>query len=335
MIKNESFASTVLVLIGRHRSLGIGLLMTLTIVIVSIVSPQFLAPGNVRDVLIQAAPVVIISCGVMMVVLTAEIDISVGSMMGLLAAVLGVLSSPEHFAWSVPMAACVIVFLGAVLGGLNGVLVAYGRVPSIIVTLGMLTLLKGVTELVLNGEWVTDLPAELRFLGTGSISGIPVSVIVATIVVVLTWLVLSRTAFGRRVYAVGSNEEAAHYAGISVRVTKLLTFLWTGMLVALAVLVSAPQLAVIDSGFGSGFELLVVTCVVVGGVAISGGVGKLAGVVTACLLMTMISTVLIFLKLGEGATYWSRAIQGFFILGAVLLDHLAKQVQSHRMGGGQ
>ena len=331
-MREASSLSVLLGLLGRHRSLGIGLLMAVTVVVVSIVSPQFLAPGNVRDLLIQAAPIVIVACGVMMVVLTAEIDISVGSMMGLLAAVLGVLSSPAHLGWSVPAAAFAVILLGACLGGLNGVLVAYGRVPSIIVTLGMLTLLKGVTELVLGGEWVTDLPSALRFLGTGSVSGIPISVIVAVFVVVLTWIVLSRTAFGRRVYAVGSNEAAAHYASISVQVTKMLTFLWTGILVALAVLVSAPQLAVIDSGFGTGVELLVVTCVVVGGVAISGGLGRLAGVVTACLLMTMISTVLIFLKLGEGATYWSRGIQGLFILGAVLLDHMAKQVQMSREG---
>ncbi len=322
-----------LLLLGRERSYGLAALMVLTVVVVSLVSPQFLSLGNIKDLLIQSAPITIIACGVMMVVVTGEIDISVGSMMGLLAAVLGVLSSPSHFGWSVPIACAAVVVLGAVLGVLNGLLVAFGKVPSIIVTLGMLTLLKGVTEIVLGGEWVTDLPASLRTLGTGSIGHVPISVIAAIVVVGVTGVILSWTALGRRVYAVGSNSEAARYAGIPVRLIKLSTFAWTGLLVGLAVLVSAPQLSVVDSGFGTGYELIVVTCVVVGGVAISGGVGTLAGVVTASVLMTMISTVLIFLKLGEDATYWSRAIQGFFILAAVLLDHLVRQYESNSTGG--
>lgn len=321
-----------LLLLGRERSYGIGALMLFTVLLVSAVSPQFLSVGNIKDLLVQAAPVTIIACGVMMVVLTGEIDISVGSMMGLLAAVLGVLSSPSHVGWPVPVSCVAVVGLGAVLGAINGTLIAFGKVPSIIVTLGMLTLLKGITEIILAGEWVTDLPASLRVLGTGSFARVPISVLTVIVVVVVTGFILSRSAFGRRVYALGSNEEAARYAGIPVRGIKLLTFLWTGILVGLAVLVSAPQLSVIDSGFGTGYELLVVTCVVVGGVAISGGVGTLGGVVTACVLMTMISTVLIFLKLGEDATYWSRAIQGFFILAAVLLDHWVRQHESRSRG---
>jgi len=333
MTTANQFVSKYLMLIGRHRTYGVVSLMMLTVLVVSIVNPEFLALGNLRDLLIQAAPVAIVACGVTLVVLTGEIDISVGSMMGILAATLGVLTSPSHAGWSVPLASLTVVGIGAGIGAFNGMLVAYGKVPSIIVTLGMLTALKGGTEIVLGGEWVTDLPPELRFLGTGSLLGVPVSVLAAGLVIIGTGVLLYLTPFGRRVYAVGSNAEAAVYAGIPVRLIKLLTFLWTGALVGVAVLVSAPQLSVIDSGFGSGFELLVVTCVVVGGVAISGGVGSLGGVVAATLLISMISTVLIFLKLGENATYWSRAIQGVFILVAVLLDHVVRQYRAKPNGG--
>ncbi len=319
-------------LMGRNRAYGIFGLITLTVMVATAVSPSFLAPANVNDLLVQAAPIVIMACGVMVVILTAEIDISVGSMMGILAATLGVLTSPRHLDWPVPLAALAIMGLGAGMGAVNGVLVAFGKVPSIIVTLGMLTAFKGGTEFILEGGWITDLPEGLRFLGTGSILSIPISVGVALVVVGFTGWLLSRTSFGRRVYAVGSNQTAALYAGIPVRWVKLLTFTWSGFLVGVAVLVSAPQLSVIDSGFGTGYELLVVTCVVVGGVAISGGVGTVAGVVMATLLMTMISTVLIFLKLGENATYWSRSIQGCFILGAVLLDHW---LRSQKRGWGR
>lgn len=332
MKKVGSFWDSWWLLVGRHRAMGLGALILLTVVLVTFVSPQFLALDNVRDLLVQAAPVMMIACGVMMVVLTGEIDISVGSMMGVLAASLGVLSSATHYGWSVQAAAVATIGLGGTIGLINGLLVAYGQVPSIIVTLGMLTALKGVTELVLGGEWVTDLPPGLRFLGTGDWLGIPISVCGAVVVVTISALLLTRTALGRRIYAVGSNLEAARIAGLPVRLIKLLTFVWTGVCVGVAVLVSAPQLSVIDAGFGGGYELLVVTCVVVGGVAITGGVGSVGGVVMATLLMTMISTVLIFLKLGENATYWSRAIQGAFILGAILLDHVSRQSRRQEMG---
>ena len=319
--------------VGRHRAYGIALLTGVTVGMVTWVNPEFIAWENWRDLLVQAAPVAIIACGVMLVVLTAEIDISVGSMMGVLAALLGVLTSPSHFGWPVPVVAPVVVLVGGLLGAFNGLLVAYGRVPSIIVTLGMLTALSGVTELVLGGEWITDLPQSLRFLGIGNVLGVPVAIVAAVIVVSVTVVLLRMTPVGMRIYAVGSNEVAAQYAGIPVRRIKLMTFCWTGALVGIAVLVSAPQLSVIEAGFGGGYELLVVTCVVVGGVAISGGEGSVSGVLLATILMTMISTVLIFLRLGENATYWSRAIQGLFILGAVLLDRAVKQLRQSEAGG--
>lgn len=308
-----------------RREGGVLALLALTVVVVTVINPAFLAANNVRDVLVQAAPAAIVACGLTFVVLTGEIDISVGAMMGLLAAVLGTLSSTERLGWPVAAGIAATLALGTGIGLVNGLLVTLGRVPSIIVTLGMMTMLQGVTEIVMGGEWIKALPAGLRFWGTGAVAGVPVAGGVAILVALICSLLARETPLGRRIYAVGSNPHAARLAGLKTHRVKLFVFTFTGFLTAVATLVSVPRLSVIESGIGRGFELLVVTAVVVGGTSINGGRGSIAGSLLAVVLLGLIGTALIFLRLGESATYWERAIQGAFILLAVLADHLARR----------
>lgn len=311
--------------LARRREYGVLGLLLFAVLVVTAVNPAFLAPANLRDILVRCAPAAIVACGVTLVIVTGEIDISVGSLMGLLAAVMGILTSTERAGWPVPVGIGATLLLGTAVGLLNGVLATFGRVPSIIVTLGMLTALRGVTELLMAGNWVTGLPPALRFFGIGSLLGIPVSLWVAAAVIVSSIILAHKTRLGLRIYAVGGNPTAARLAGLSVRRTRIFVFTLTGFLTGVATVVSATQQAVIESGIGVGFELLVVTCVVVGGTSISGGVGSIAGSLLAVLLLGTVGTFLIFLRLGEMSTYWERAIQGAFILGAVLLDHVARR----------
>ena len=317
------FSSPVGGLLAR-REFGVMMLLAATAAVVSYVNPSFLAGGNIRDMLVNIAPVAIVACGMTLVIVTGEIDISVGSLMGLTAAVLGLLSSVDHAGLPVPIAAAAAVGLATAVGTCTGLLVVVGRVPSIIVTLGMLTALRGATEFVMGGQWISGLPPDLRYLGTGRPMGVPVCIWVAGAVVALSIVLTRQTPLGRRIYAVGSNPSAARLAGVSAGRIKLLVFALTGLLVGVATIVSVPQLSVIESGIGVGFELLVVTCVVVGGTSIRGGRGSIVGSLLAAGLLVTIGTVLIYLKLGPGATYWQRAIQGGFILLAVLVDHLAR-----------
>jgi ribose transport system permease protein/rhamnose transport system permease protein len=259
-----------------------------------------------------------------------EIDISMGASMGLLASLMGVLVSPSHCGLSVPVGVLITIAAGTAIGLLNGVMVAYARMPSIIVTLGMMTVLEGVNQMVLGGNWITDLPPGLRIIGTGSFCNVPFCVLTAIVVVIATMLLARQTSLGRRIYAAGSNPGSASLAGLPVAQLKLFVFALTGFLTAVATVVSVPRLSVIENGVGQGFELLAVTCVVVGGTSVSGGVGTVAGSVLAALLLTLIRPMLIFLKLGINATYWERAIQGAFILVAVLADHIARR--SERKG---
>lgn len=305
-----------------RREGALALLLAAVVVGVSVVNPAFASAANLRDLAVNAAPVLIVACGVMLVMVAGEIDISVGSLLGLLGALLGVLSSPAHLGWPLPVTVAVVLVAGAAVGALNGVLVAVAGIPSIVVTLGMLTVLRAATEWLMAGEWITDLPASLRVLGTGTLAGVPICVWTAVAVTACTGLLAGRTAVGRRVFAVGSNPRAAALHGLSVVRTKLFVFTLTGMLTGLAALVSIPQLSVVESGIGRGFELLVVTCVVVGGVSVRGGVGTVLGTLLGTLLLTIIRTVLVFLPLGQAATYWERTVQGVLILVAVLADHL-------------
>ena len=306
-----------------RRETGVSLVLAATVLAVSIINSAFVSAENLRDILIKVSPFAIIGSGITFVILTGEIDISVGSLMGFLAAILGSLVSAEHAHLPVALAILITLLVGTAVGFLNGVLVTFGRVPSIIVTLGTLTVLRGCTELIMHGEWVKDLPAGLRFFGIGTIAGVPVSVLTAIIVVALCAIAARLTPIGRRIYAVGSNAHAAVLAGLSPNRIKLFVFTLTGVLTAVATIVSVPQLSVIDSGIGIGLELFVVTAVVVGGTSISGGKGTIAGTVLGVILLGIVRSALLFLKLGTSATYWERAIQGGFILVAVLVDHLS------------
>jgi ribose/xylose/arabinose/galactoside ABC-type transport system permease subunit len=315
-----------------HRELAVALILAITVIAVSIINHDFLSLGNFRDILIKVAPSAIVGCGLTFVILTGEIDISVGSLMGFLAVLLGLLTSPDYAHLPVSLSILIVLAAGTFIGFINGLLITFGRVPSIIMTLGMLTALRGATKVLIrvyaNDRWIGNLPDTLRFLGTGSILGVPVSVLTALIILILCALAAAYTPLGRRIYAVGSNTHAATLAGLSPNRIKLFAFTLTGFLTAIATMVSVPQLSVIDSDIGVGFELLVVTAVVVGGTSISGGKGTILGTLLGVILLGTVRTVLTFLKLGTDATYWERAIQGGFILLAVLADQLAKRDRS-------
>lgn len=307
------------------REAGVGILLAATIVAASLVNPSFASLENLRDMLVRVAPVAIVGCGLTLVVLAREIDISVGSLMGVCAAVLGLAGSTDR--WGLPVGAAVALCLGAGLSGglLNGLLVTVGRVPSIIATLATLSVFRGVTELLLGGRWVENMPPALRAFGTGSVAGAPYVVGAAVAIAAAGVWLHRRTPFGRRVVALGSSPESAARAGIPSRRVRLACFALAGLLAGVAALFSATQLQVVESGFGVGFELMVVAAVVVGGTSIRGGRGGIAGTLLGAALLGIVGSVLIYMKLGDSATYWERAIQGSFILAAVLGEALRRR----------
>lgn len=304
----------------QQREYGLLLLIGVVTAIVTVVDPGFLTTGNLKDILVRSAPTAIVACGVMLVVVTAEIDISVGSLMALLAALLGLMISRNEWQLSMWVGVPAVLLTGTAIGFLTGVLVTMGRVPSIIVTLGLLTALRGGTTLLMRGENIDGLPDSLQALAKTGMWGVPLGVWTAAAVLLTTGVIIRHTPLGRRLFALGSSTYAARMTGLSEARLKLFAFAYTGFLTALATVVDVPRLPKIETGIGNGFELLVVTCVVVGGVSISGGRGRLSGVVLAVILLTMVRPVLTFLDVGEAGEKWTKAIQGLFILLAVISD---------------
>jgi ribose/xylose/arabinose/galactoside ABC-type transport system permease subunit len=312
---------------ANRRETWVCALLVLTTLLVSLKNPNFYRPDNIWNMLAGAAPTAIVACGLTLVIVSGEIDISVGSLLGLLAAVLGVASSARYLDWG-PLATVLLVLAaGAAAGLLNGLLVTFGRVPSIIVTLGMMMALQGVTKLVLRPvrEWVpcSELHPFFQGLAAASFLGLPLGLWAALATFAVLSVLVHHTPLGRRIYAVGSNPWAARLAGVSATRIKLFVFTLTGFLVGVACLVRVPQLSGVEARIGEGLELLVVTCVVVGGTSISGGRGTLSGSMLAVLLLSNVGLVLLFLRISATATYWEQAIQGGFILAAVLADRLA------------
>jgi ribose/xylose/arabinose/galactoside ABC-type transport system permease subunit len=286
--------------------------------VVSLVDIRFLQPQNLLDILVRSAPTAIVACGVMLVIVTGEIDISVGSLMGLLAAVLGILVS--HQEWDLPLwiGLPATLLMGTLVGTFTGLVVTVGKVPSIIATLGLLTALRGATMLIMGGRNIDGLPENLAETAKYGVWGVPLSLWVAAVVILGTAAMIKRTPLGPRLYAVGSSQYAARMVGLSERRLKLFAFAYVGFLTALATIVDVPRLPKIEAGIGAGFELLVVTCVVVGGVSISGGRGSVWGVLPA-------------IDIGEAGEKWTKAIQGGFIILAVVTDSVL--IRRGRRGG--
>lgn len=311
---------TILKRTVRHRASGLVSLILIVTIGVGCVDSSFVSWANWKDILVRCAPTAIVACGVMTVILTGEIDISTGSLMALLAAVMGIIMSSDHLGWSPWVGIPITILTGASVGAITGLLVTWGNVPSIIVTLGWLASFRGLTTLIMHGGNIGSLPDWLVDGTKRGYVGIPLSIWVTLVVVSATWFILHKLPLGWRIKAVGSSRQSAEILGLNTRAIRFFTFVYTGILTACATLIEVPRLPRIEAGIGVGFELLVVTCVVVGGVSISGGRGNLCAVVLAVLLMTLIRPMLTFLNIGDEAEKWTRAIQGCFILVAVVLD---------------
>ena len=298
---------------GREMSVGVFLLLLLAYFGTT---PGFLQASNLRDMLINASPLVIAACGMTMLIIAGMIDISAGSALAVCAVTAGVTAkSGAPFVWMILLP----ILAGATIGAVNGWLVAYGRIPAIIVTLGMMSVLRGGIIWYTRGEWIGNLPPSFSAVGRGHLLGIPAPVLIAIGVVTVTALLLARTPLGGHIYAIGGNPLAATRMGIPVRRTLWLGVGLHGALLGLSALVYASRFSVIQSNAGAGFELLVISAVVVGGVNIFGGQGTVWGSAIGGLLLQVISTGLIFRRVSE---YWAPSVQGALVLLAVMADAL-------------
>lgn len=312
--------------VARQRELSLVAIMLVLGVLVSFAAPQFLTSSNLTQVAVLASITAVAAVGEALVVITRNVDLSVEAMMGLVA--YSVASLLERQALDGPAAIVFGVVLGLVLGMINGAIVTLFRVPAIVATLGTLSIFRGVDYLVAGSHQVplAGLPPGFTDPARDSILGVPDFIVVALVAVVIGSVVLRSTRFGRQVYAVGSNPEAAAILGIPSRLVVFAAFSACGLLAGVAGVMWVMEFGTINGTSATGVVLAVVAAVVVGGVNIFGGSGTLAGAAIGALFLGFIANALILVGLSQ---FWLQAIYGLVILLAISADALIRR-QIHR-----
>jgi ribose/xylose/arabinose/galactoside ABC-type transport system permease subunit len=287
-------------------------------------SDKFLSGSNFESIVVSVAVLGTIALAVNQVILCGEIDISTGSMMGLCAVVAGAVATSTG-GLILPLLAGVAT--GALAGAVNGLLVTAGRIPSIIVTLGMLYALRGVILLLTGGTWITGIPSETRVLGTGSMLGIEYPVFVLLALFVVMEIVSRHSTWGRNVFAVGGNRRAARFAGLPIDRVRFMAFVLVGVFVGIASVIYLGRAGSVQTNTGTGLELQVVAAVVIGGTSISGGRGSSLAALTGAVLIGVILNGLILLGIPG---IWQDAVLGALILLAVATDVVRRRLVGDR-----
>lgn len=286
-----------------YALLGLGL---------SLLSDRFLTGSNQINILRQATISGIVAVGMTLVILTAGIDLSVGSILALSAVV-----TADLMKQGLPVLLAVFIALGigALMGMVNGLMIARGKIPPFIATLGMLTVGRGLTLMYTQGKPFTGLPDAFRFIGTASIGPVPMPIIIAALLFIVATIVLNRTRFGEYIYLIGDNPVAAQLAGVNTNRMIVFVYMISGMCAALAGLILIARLDSAQPVIGVGYEFSAIAAVVVGGTSFSGGEGTLLGSLLGTLLIETLSNGLNLLNVSQ---LWEQVIKGVVIALALL-----------------
>ena len=304
--------------VSRVRELGLLIVLLLVVVVVSVQEPRFLTISNIEQILLSVAILAIVAVGETLVILTRNIDLSVGSMVGFAAFVTADLFK-QQTGTNLVLAILLGCALGLVLGAVNGLAVTVGRVPAIIMTLGTLYVYRGLDFVVAGGTQVSasDVPDSYLSLATTQILGIPALILFAAAIALIFAYLLRSTRSGRQLYAIGSNPEAARLAGIRSNLLVFGAFALSGLLCGLAGVLWGARFATVDATAATGLELQVIAAVVVGGVSTLGGSGTILGAILGAIVLGTVDNSLNLLKLSQ---FWLQAIDGAAIVIAVTLD---------------
>jgi ribose transport system permease protein len=283
-------------------------------------NPRFLTLDNISNILRQVSVYAILAVGETFVILTAGIDLSVGSVLALCGAISAGLSL-SHPLWLAILSG---ILLGVAIGTLQGLIIAKGGVPPFVATLGTMAIARSLTLVYTKGALISPLPKGFQFLGSGylfhELFSLPI--IITLVIYIIAYIVLSRTAFGRRIYAIGGNEEASRLSGINVSLYKIYIYAISGLTAALGGLVMTARLNCAHPQAGLGYELDAIAAVVIGGTSLMGGEGGVGGTLIGALIMGVLNNGLNLLEVNP---FWQQAVVGSLIIIAVLLDRLRKR----------
>jgi ribose transport system permease protein len=291
------------------------IIFLLLLVVSGIVSPSFLTGENISNLLRQNAPIGLVSLGMLLVILTGGIDLSVGSVVAFAGVAFALLSYRVYFSAGF----LIVLLLGIVIGAISGYLVAYRKIASFIATLALMTIARGAAFLLSKGAPITvgKHSAAILYLGTGTVLGIPVSALLLFAIFAIVFVMLRYHVFGRHIIAVGSNEEAVRLSGISVERTKFIVYIIAAFLASLAGLLIVGRTGVGTSNIGMGLELDAIAAVVIGGASLAGGKGSVLNTLLGVLILGMIGNIM---NLLDVTAYMQQLVKGVIIILAVIFQ---------------
>ena len=292
---------------------GLILSFLLLCLVLTIFSDRFFTVDNMFNILRQSTINGIIAVGMTLVILTAGIDLSVGSILALSSVMA---ASMLQSGMPVPLAILFGLGIGAACGLTNGLIITRASVPPFVTTLGMMTIARGLALVFTGGKPITGLPETFRFIGTGSVGPIPTPIIIAALAFIIGFIMLTRTSLGQFIYAIGNNPVAARYAGISVSLNITLVYVFSGLLSALAGLILIARLGSAQPTAGLGFEFDAIAAVVVGGTSFAGGQGGLGGTLIGVLIIAVLNNGLNLLNI---SSFYQPVVSGIVIALALLL----------------
>ncbi|WP_337458475.1 ABC transporter permease [Microbacterium sp. KHB019] len=305
----------------RRREIPVAAALIVLVLVTYAANPLFLSQQGVKDLMLNATIMIILAVGQAMVIFTRNVDLSVGSILGLVAFLTGTLFADAP-GIPIPVVFLAGLALGALLGAINGLLVTVAHVPALVITLGTLYVYRGINNAWAGGTqyFAGDRPDEFGALAVDTVLGFPIITLLAIAVVVIVGIYLSGARSGRDLYAIGSDPEAARVFGIPVARRVMTAFVVNGLLAGLAGILYAARFNSVGATTGTGMELDVVAAAVVGGVAIFGGSGSVAGAAIGAVLLTTITSALTALRVDK---FWQQAVVGILIIAAILVDRIA------------
>jgi len=313
----------------KSKRLGIWLALIVEVVLLTILTSSFggknlfestfLNWSNISQVIRALSFIAIMSVGQSLVIITAGIDLSVGSILGLSGVVTAVLMNSG---FGIASSAIIGLIAGILCGLANGLLITKTKLPPFIATLGMMSIARGLAFALTGGETIRNLPAEFLTFGQGTFLSIPIPIIIMAIFAFVVGYFLKATKWGRYIYAIGGNEEASHFSGVNVGRMKILVYTLCGFAAGIAGVLFTARFGVGQSTAGLGYELDVIAAAVIGGISLSGGRGTILGAVIGSLLMGILRNGLVLLNV---SAYWQQVAIGLVILLAVILDRKTKR----------
>lgn len=303
----------------KNREISAFLAIMMLFGVLVAINHSYFSTQTIGMIFNSAQILILLAMGATLVMLTRNIDVSVGSTVGLSAIAVGVALNAGY---GLPLAMLFALAIGGLAGFFNGILVVWLRIPAIVATLGTLGLYRGGMLLWTGGKWIEGLPASLKSLSEPLVFGLsPFGILVIIILGIAVWL-LAKTAFGRDFYAVGDNLAAARQLGVAVNRTRLLAFTFNGLFAALAGILFASQIGFVPNQTGSGLEMKAIAACVLGGISLLGGTGTVIGAFLGAFFLTQIDTVLVLFKL---PAWWNDFIAGLVLLGVLVLDGRLRQ----------